>query len=192
MALQETVAVPEFATLAGVIAPQLSPVGTVSVRLIVPGKPLIEAMVTVDVADIPTVTADGEVDAIVKSVTVTVIATEWESDPLAPFTVTLYVIADVDEHDSVDVWDVPKVTLVGFSVQVTPDGDADDVRATVPVNPPNGFTVIVDVPVEPTSVATLDGDAEIEKSWIAGPVTFTSTIMSWMIPVEVDPSTSTV
>ena len=38
--LQETVAVPEFVTLRGLIAPQVRLAGTVSVRLTVPVKPL--------------------------------------------------------------------------------------------------------------------------------------------------------
>ena len=70
--LQDTVAVPELVRLLGVIAPQVSPEGTVSVRLTVPVKPLTAVTVMVDVAELPTVTAEGEVAEIVKSVTVNV------------------------------------------------------------------------------------------------------------------------
>jgi hypothetical protein len=74
--LQATVAVPEFVTLAGVIAPQVKLAGTVSVRLTVPVKPLTAATVIVEVAEVPTVTAAGDVAATVKSVTVKVAVAE--------------------------------------------------------------------------------------------------------------------
>jgi hypothetical protein len=67
--LQARVAVPEFVTLVGVIAPQVRLAGTVSVRDTVPVNPLTAATVIVEVADVPTVTAAGDVAAIVKSVT---------------------------------------------------------------------------------------------------------------------------
>jgi hypothetical protein len=70
--LHETVAVPELVTLAGLIGPQVSPEGTVSVRLTVPVKPLTAVMVIVEVTEVPIVTAAGEVAVIVKSVTVKV------------------------------------------------------------------------------------------------------------------------
>jgi hypothetical protein len=50
-ALQETVAVPEPVTVLGVIAPQVRPAGTVSVRVTTPENPLIAVMVIVEVAD---------------------------------------------------------------------------------------------------------------------------------------------
>ena len=50
-------------------------------------------------------------------------------------TVTVYVPA-LPLQDRVEVPDVPKVTLVGLSVQVSPvEGETDDARLTVPVNP---------------------------------------------------------
>jgi hypothetical protein len=54
-------------TLAGVMAPQVRPAGTVSVRLTVPLKTPTAATVIVEVAEVPTVTAAGEVALIVKS-----------------------------------------------------------------------------------------------------------------------------
>lgn len=74
--LHATVAVPELVTLVGVIAPQVKLAGTVSVRLTVPVNPLTAETVIVEVADVPTVTAAGEVAAIVKSVTVKVAVVE--------------------------------------------------------------------------------------------------------------------
>ncbi len=65
--LQETVALPEPVTLAGVIAPQARPVGTESVKATVPLNPFEAVRVIVEVADAPAFTAAGEVAAIVKS-----------------------------------------------------------------------------------------------------------------------------
>ncbi len=63
--------------------------GTVSVRLTVPVNPLTAATVIVDVADVPTVTAAGEVAEIVKSVTVKVAVVECDSVPLVPVIVSV-------------------------------------------------------------------------------------------------------
>jgi len=75
-------------TLRGLIAPQVKLAGTVSVRETIPVKPLTAATVIVDVAEVPTVTAAGEVADIVKSVTVKVAVVLWTSAPLVPVTVT--------------------------------------------------------------------------------------------------------
>ena len=61
------VAVPEPPMLVGVMAPQVSPAGTVSVKLTVPAKPFSAAIVIVEAAEDPTVTVVGEVALIVKS-----------------------------------------------------------------------------------------------------------------------------
>jgi hypothetical protein len=87
--LQDNVAVPEFVTLAGVMAPQVKLAGTVSVRVTVPVKPLTAATVIVEVAEVPTVTAAGEVAAIVKSVTVKVAVVLCDSVPLVPVIVSV-------------------------------------------------------------------------------------------------------
>ena len=80
---------PEFVTLEGVIAPQVKLAGTVSVKVTVPVKPLSAAIVIVEVADTPALTAAGEVAEIVKSVTVNVAVVEWDSVPLVPVTVNV-------------------------------------------------------------------------------------------------------
>jgi len=74
--------------LVGVIAPQVRLAGTVSVRLTVPVKPLTAAIVIVEVAEVPTVTAAGEVAAMVKSFTEKVAVAECDRVPLVPVTVT--------------------------------------------------------------------------------------------------------
>jgi len=66
--LQDIVAVPDPVRLLGVIAPQVSPDGTASVRLTVPVKPFWPVMVTVELVDWPALTVLGEVAEIVKSV----------------------------------------------------------------------------------------------------------------------------
>jgi hypothetical protein len=70
--LHAIVAVPEFVILFGVIAPQVRFAGTVSVSATVPVNPFRAAIVIVEVAEVPTVTAAGEVAAILKSLTVKV------------------------------------------------------------------------------------------------------------------------
>jgi hypothetical protein len=55
--------------LKGAIFPQVRPEDAVSVRLTVPVNPFRAETVTVDVADVPIVTAAGEVEEIAKSET---------------------------------------------------------------------------------------------------------------------------
>jgi hypothetical protein len=71
-------------TLVGVIAPQVKLAGTVSVNDTVPVKALRAVIVTVDVAEVPTVTAAGEVAEMLKSRTVNVAVVECDSVPLVP------------------------------------------------------------------------------------------------------------
>ena len=54
--------------------------------------------------------------------------------------------------------------LAGVRVQVKPAGETALVRATVPVNPLSGATVIVEVAAVPTVVVSEFGLAVIEKS----------------------------
>ena len=55
--------------------------------------------------------------------------------------------------------------IAGVRVQVNPvAGDTEEVRATVPVNPWSGATVIVEVPAVPALAVTLVGEAVTEKS----------------------------
>jgi hypothetical protein len=71
-----------------VIAPQVRLAGTVSVRETVPVNPLTAVTVMVEVAEVPTVTAAGEVAAIVKSLTVKVAVVECDRVPLVPVIVS--------------------------------------------------------------------------------------------------------
>jgi hypothetical protein len=75
--------------LVGVIAPQVRLAGTVSVSATVPVKPLSAVIVIVEVADVPTVTAAGEVAVTEKSVTMNVAVVEWDRVPLVPVIVSV-------------------------------------------------------------------------------------------------------
>ncbi len=86
VAEQDTVAVPEPVTELGVIAPQVRPAGTVSVRVTTPVKPFNAVIVMVEVADWPAFTAAGEDAAMVKSLKLNVAVVEWvmAGDVLVP------------------------------------------------------------------------------------------------------------
>ena len=73
-------------TLVGVIAPQVRPVGTVSVNETVPVNPFSAETVMVDVSVCPGL-PEAEVAVMLKSVTVNVAVVEWVSVPLVPVTV---------------------------------------------------------------------------------------------------------
>lgn len=87
-------------------------------------------------------------------------------------------------QDSVEVWDAPRIMLVGVRVQVSPAGETEEVRATVPVKPFTGATVIVEVAATPALAATLVGLAVTVKS-----VMLTVTVAVWLrlplVPVTV-------
>jgi hypothetical protein len=87
-------------------------------------------------------------------------------------TVTVYVPAVVEEHDSTEAWLAPRTILLGVRVQVSPDGETEEVSATVPVKPCTGATVMVDGPVRPDATFTVEGLADTVKSG-GGTVTVT-------------------
>ncbi len=72
-----------------------------------------------------------------------------------------------EEHDSVEVWLAPSTILFGVRVQVSPAGLTEEVRATVPVNPFTGATVIVEVAAVLATVVTAVGLAVTLKSVMA-------------------------
>jgi hypothetical protein len=116
---------------------QVNPAGdTELASATVPVNPFSGATVIVEVAAVPTVvvTAVG-LAATVKSWIVNVTVAVWVREPLVPVTVTVNVVAVVDEQDRVEVWLAPRTMLVGLRVHVRPAGETDEVRATVPVNP---------------------------------------------------------
>ena len=137
----------------------VNPAGeTVEVNATVPVKPFTGVTVIVEVAVAPAraVTLVG-LATTVKSRMLTVTVAERDRVPLVPVTVTVNVVAVVPVHDRVEVWAAPRTTLVGLRVHVRPAGETVAVKATVPVNPLTGVTVIVDVAVPPELAATLVG-----------------------------------
>ena len=70
----------------GVMAPQVRPLGSVSVRLTVPEKPLTADTVTVEVMEEPTL-PEGEVAITVNPAKANVALVECISEPLVPFIV---------------------------------------------------------------------------------------------------------
>lgn len=86
-ALHEIVAEPDPVTLAGMIVPQASPEGTVSVSVTVPEKWFNADTVRVDVLDAPTFPATSGVAVIVKSWNWKRVVAEWAREPLVPVNV---------------------------------------------------------------------------------------------------------
>lgn len=83
--------------------------------------------------------------------------------PPLPETVTVKVPA-VPEQERVDVPENPREMLPDDSEQARPDGETVAVKATVPVNPFNAETVIVEAADEPAMAVTLAGLAVMVKS----------------------------
>ena len=93
------------------------------------------------------------------------------SVPLVPVTVTLTVpVAAVLEAVKVSV--LLPVVEVGLKLAVTPAGKPLALRATLPVNPPEGVTVTVLLPLPPCATDTVAGLADKEKSGVCTTVTF--------------------
>src|SRR5438876_2270656 len=164
----------------------VNPAGdTVEARATVPVKALTGATVIVEVAVAPAraVTLVG-LATTVKSRMLTVTVAERDRVPLVPVTVTVNVVAVVPVHDRVEVWAAPKTTLAGLRVHVRPAGETVAVRATVPVNPLTGVTVMVDDPEPPDAKLMLVGLAVTVKSR-----TVTVTVAEWvrapLVPVTV-------
>jgi hypothetical protein len=82
-------------------------------------------------------------------------------------------LAEVNVHDSVDVPEVPRVTLVGVSVHVEV---LFVVRFTVPVKPLSAVTVIVELPAWLVFTLTDVGLADKLKPGV-GPVPVTVTVI---------------
>lgn len=69
-------------------------------------------------------------------------------------------------QESVEVWEVPRLTLLGVRVQDKPvAGNIEEVRVTVPVKPFTGAMVIVEVLATPAFTVSVVGAAATVKSW---------------------------
>lgn len=88
--------------------------------------------------------------------------------PEVPVTVTVDVVSAA-ELAAVNVSVLALVVLAGLKAAVTPVGRPEALRATVPLNPYSGFTVMTLVAVAAGATLTLVGDAE--RVNVGGPVT---------------------
>jgi len=141
--LHASVAVPEPVKLFGVMVPQVRLVGTVSVRLTVPAKPLTAVIVIVEVVEVLTV-PEGEVAAIVKSTKLNVAVVECviAGVVLVPVIDSVKVPGAAELQETVAL--PAPVTLEGvMAPHVRPEGTVS-VSVTVPLNPFEAVTVIVE------------------------------------------------
>ena len=133
-----------------------------------PVKPPDGVTVIVELPLLPCVTlkllgeADSEKFGVAVAFTVNEIDVVWLSVPDVPVIVT-------DDVPVVAVELAVKVTtllpVVGFVPKLaeTPDGRADVESDTLPVNPPDGVTVIVELPLLPCVTVKLLGEADSVK-----------------------------
>ena len=166
-----------FATEVGTkahVGAGVPPPVTAQVRATVPLKPAVEPIVIVEVDDPPaaTVAAESAPAVIVKSgvtgaLTVRLIDVLWLKAPEVPVTVMLEVAIGVAAVVVIVRVDVPDESEAGTNAQVAPVGrlEVTHVRATVPVNPFVGDTVMVEVPDCP-GPKTLIGVPPTEKSGV--------------------------
>ena len=148
--LHDTVAVLELVRLLGVIALQLMPAGTVSVRATVPANPLIGVSVIDEVEAEPAFTGAGEVADTVKlggAPKANIAVAEWLREPLVPLMVTVYTFWLAELQDRVAVPE-PDRLLGEIALQFRPVGTVSD-NAIVPVKPFTDVSVIVEVVVCP-------------------------------------------
>jgi hypothetical protein len=148
-----------------------------------PVKPWL-LVVMVEVADWPAMKLAGVASPAVTEkspVTVTVTVAVWDSVPLAPVTVTVYVPAGADTDVAIVSVLVPeepvvRLMLVGKNVNVIPGAVGETVvdNPTLPVNP-RLFDVMVEV-VDPPAMmlAGVAGPADIVKS----PTTVSVTVVA--------------
>jgi hypothetical protein len=61
------------------------------------------------------------------------------------------------------------LVVTGLKVAVTPLGNPLALKATLPVKPPVGVTVIALVPLAPALIVMLEGLPDNEKSGVTGP-----------------------
>lgn len=172
LVVTETVEEPEPLTDAG-LKVAFAPAGRpLMLKPTLPANPPDPATVAVYDVPAPAVTVcEAGVAVMEKSpttgaVTVRVTVVVWLKAPEVPVIVTVEVpVAAVLLAVSVNTL----VEVVGLvpKVAVTPAGRPEADRLTLPVNPPDGLTVTVLLPLPPWVTETLVGEAESEKSGAA-------------------------
>ncbi len=147
----------------------------IEVNKTVPVKPLTGATVIVEVAKEPVrMVIEVELAATVRSVTVTAAVDERDTVPMVPVTFMVKVAVVEQLTVSVDIPDVPSVTLVGLSVTVQLGGAAVTVSETTPAKPFRAAAVMVTSAVDPDGKLTDVGLTLMVKS-----VTVTMTVAMW-------------
>ena len=155
-------------TLAGSV--QMRPDEATEDSMTVPVRPLSAVTVIAEVPDAPAsiwagLTAPADIEKSTK--TKLIVPVVWDSVPSVPVIVTVYELAVLEVQLRLAVCgEVPKVTLNGVKVHVSPAGvDAETVNWTVPVRPFRAVTVIVVEPDAPANIwLGLTAPAAIEKS----------------------------
>ena len=138
------------AELDSVTAPVKPPEG-VTVIVLLPLAPC----VTVTLAG----EAESEKSGVATAFTVRETEVVWVSVPEVPVMVTADVPVVAVALAAKVTTLLPVVGLVPNDA-VTPEGKGDVDKVTLPVNPPEGVTVIVLLPLPPCAIVTLVGDAE--------------------------------
>jgi hypothetical protein len=144
-----------------------------AVKAMLPVKPPDGVTVMVLVAVVPRVTetlaglAVSVKFGVAGATTVSEIEVVCDKVPLMPVIVTV-AAPTVAVLDAVNVSVLVPVVEAGLNAAVTPAGNPDAVKATLPVNPPDGETVMVLLAVAPRVTDTLAGLAANEKFGVAG------------------------
>jgi hypothetical protein len=139
----------------------VTPVGRPdAANVTLPLNPFNGVIVIVLVAVLPsiTVTEAGAAESVNAGVTVSAIVVVCVRPPDVPVTVTVAVPV-VAVPLAVKVNLLAPVAGFGLNAAVTPVGNPDAASVTLPVNPFNGVTVIVLVPVPPCTIVTAFGAA---------------------------------
>ena len=106
--------------------------------------------------------AEREKLGVATAFTVSEMVVVWVSEPEVPVMVTVEVPVVAVEL-AVNVTALVDVVGLVPKLAVTPEGNAEADRVTLPVNPPEGVTVIVLLPLLPCVTVRLLGEAESEK-----------------------------
>jgi hypothetical protein len=138
----------------------------------VPAKLLRLARVIVELEEDPALMASEDGLAVMlkspelTELTVTATVVLWDSEPLVPVIVTVYVPGFEELTDSVDVAVPPavRVTLVELNDRLSPLGELVADRATVPAKSLRLARVMVDVEEDPALMVSEEGFAEMVKS----------------------------
>jgi hypothetical protein len=182
VALAVSVSVLVVVALAG-LNDAVTPLGSPEAeRATLPLKPLIAVTVIVLLPLLPWVTvklagdADNAKSGTGTGFTVRVTVVVWVRLPDVPVIVTVAVpVVAVPLAVSVRV--LVLVVLAGLNDAVTPLGNPEAERLTLPLKPLTGLTVMVLFPLLPCVTVTLDGDAESEKSGTGVALTVSVTVV---------------